>query len=659
MRVTRTTGIWRRPTLTTLIWSLWFALLFGLPPVLTLPSALPADGIALSFSSARACMAFAMLVGRAFASGFPPLGPKSSRAVRIAGMVATLAYVSLLGFSFACELPVDAGIAVCLSFIGLLLSVFAAFSCSLALPSSCEGRPAEKPERVTLSVATFAVAAAVALFLSVGYEPCLTLARVSFTYSSPTAGSEWWRVLVYDLAGVVGPGSHSLRFGTADLATSQLFVACGWLAIGVLAAHSACQGALPGIAIGVLACRWMVSCLGFETSIAVPLGLVSTVLALAALAIDALRDRKSRPDAEGQASLLLVPDIRFSVLSSREREAVEGRVEGLSSSELAKRMGVQPSTVRNLQSRAASKLGVSSLDDLCNKKTDDTVGKYADSSAGAGGVSMPALLGVVLLVLVALLLTRALSDGAWIEQALLGSAIASFSLLFVAVGLPEKGFGAGDFPVSSAWALLALQLGLIAAVITNREQSMSTAGIVLALAFAGADLTLLLRHRSSHAWGADICGFAFFMGLGLLLGAWLSWPLSAGQGMFVVRDSASGLVAISAVAGFVFGAVLLLGLAAASYASFTCGVHEELKARRQEGKKGLESRAKAFYASRGMNGTQSDVAWCTLNGLSREQMGLELNLSLGAVNSAKRGAYRTLGVHSVAELIRTTLRAIN
>lgn len=604
-------------------------------------------------------MAFAMLAGRALSVSFPFLSAKPSRAIRVAGVVATLGYIVLLGFSFACGLSADAEMAIFLGFIGSSLSIFGAFSCLVSLPASCEEQSAEEPGRAVVSVIAFAVIAVAALLLSVGQEPCLTLARTSFARSSLGVGSEWWRVLVYDLAGVVGPGTHALRFGTAALSASQICVFGVWLAVGLSAVLSSQPCAVAGISLGVLTCRWAVSCVGFDASIAVPLGFVFVALALALLTILTIWDKKLGPDTEERVPLLSSSDAKLNVLSSREREAVEGRIEGLSSSEIAKRMDVQPSTVRNLQSRALSKLGIGSFDELRGRRVETATNKSADSLAEAVGVSTRALFGFVLLVLAALLLARALLAGAWTEQAMLGEAIASLSLLLIAMGRSARRSGIDEFPIAAAWAFLPLQLGLVAAVITSGERSMSAAAIVLAFVSAGLDVVILFRRRTCLAWGADLSGFALFMGLGLVLGAWVSWPLSISQGMFVVRDSASGLIVISAVAGFVFGVVLLLGLAAASYASFVCGAHEEIESRRQEDKKNLEHRAKAFYASRGLNGTQSDVAWCVLNGMSRDQMSRELNLSLGSINSSKREVYRVLGVHSAAELIRATLRAIN
>ena len=655
----RTTGFWRRPTLAALLWSLWFALLLGLPPVLTLPSALPADEVALSFSSSRACMAFAMLAGRALSVSFPYSSAKSSRTIRVAGVVATSGYIALLGFSFACGLSADAEMAIFLGFIGSSLSIFGAFSCLVSLPASCEEQSAEEPGRAVVSVIAFAVVAVAALLLSVGHEPCLTLARASFAYSSRNAGDEWWRVLVYDLAGMVGPGAQPLRFGTSALAVSQIGVLVAWLVIGLGVALSTRLCAASGVALGILACRWVISCAGFEASVAGLLGFVFATVAIVLFTIVSLQGRRPESDAGGRFSPLPVPDMRLSALSSREREAVEGRIEGLSSSEIAKRMDVQPSTVRNLQSRALSKLGIGSFDELRGRRAETATNKSAVSLAEDVGVSTRTLFGFVLLVLAALLLARALLAGAWTEQAMLGEAIASLSLLLIAMGRSARRSGIDEFPIAAAWAFLALQLGLVAAVITSGERSMSAAAIVLAFVSAGLDVVILFRRRTCLAWGADLPGFALFMGLGLVLGAWVSWPLSISQGMFVVRDSASGLIVISAVAGFVFGVVLLLGLAAASYASFVCGAHEEIEGRRQEDKRNLENRAKAFYASRGLNGTQSDVAWCVLNGMSRDQMSRELNLSLGSINSSKREVYRVLGVHSAAELIRATLRAIN
>ena len=54
--------------------------------------------------------------------------------------------------------------------------------------------------------------------------------------------------------------------------------------------------------------------------------------------------------------------------------------------------------------------------------------------------------------------------------------------------------------------------------------------------------------------------------------------------------------------------------------------------------------------SKGLNPTEVDVARLVLRGLASPEIASRLNLSRGAVNSARRGAYRKLGIHSRTEL---------
>ncbi len=655
----RATGLWRRPRAATLAWSLWFALLMGLPPVLSLPGAFSAGGVALAFSPTRTCMAFALLAGRAFAFGWPAARDRFARPLRAFGVVSTLGYVALLGASLASGLSLDAEMAVYLSFIATFLSLAAAFSCAVFFPNSVDEDSGEGLARSAMLVVAFAMLSVAALVLSVGFEPCLTLARSSFSGLGTASEGEWWQVLAYDFAGVVGPGVHPLRLGTPGVGISQLFVFCAWLALGIAASSAVGAEGLGGAALGVLACRWVVSCAGFDAALAGPLGLALLALSVTLLLTTSLWGKKAVA-VEGEPGENLRGagfDAVFSVLSSREREAVEGRLQGLSSSEIAQNMGIKPSTVRNLQARALTKLDVTSFDDLCAEWQLDR-GRSLGAEKGEPATSMSALLGFIACLLFVLLLLRLFAGGAWTCQALTGEVVVAASLLAFGSALLERDRCSEDPVISAAWVLLALQLGLCLAVLTNGEKSLSPLALALALACLVIELVLVLRGRHASAWGVTVWGFACFVGLGLVLGAWISWPLATGQGMLLIRERASGVIGLSAIAGFVFGAVLLLGLVSASYVSLACRSHEELEAMRRNGESGLEFRTKAFLASRGLNKTQVDVAWAVMDGMGREQIAKRLCLSTGAVNSAKRDAYRLLGVHSAAELINLALRVI-
>lgn len=644
-------------------WALWFAALFGLPPVLSLPSAFSIESVALAFSGTRALMAFAVLAGCALRRGCKSADKKAASRLFMVGLAATVAYVALLGIAFARDLSMGANLAVYLSFIAVVLSVLGSLCWSLSLPNfACADRDTSLAMQRPALLLAFAAASAGILLLSVGLEPCLTLARSSFANAFQGSEGEWWHVLAYDLAGVVGPGAHPLRLGTAGAEASQLIVVAAWFVAGLAALCSSVPViAACGTAAGVLACRWAFSCVEYNFAMASMAGLALLFIAIVLMVICAAWRRSPKPETlgrEGQSSSV-ASDSRLSALSAREREAVEGRLRGLSSAEVAASMGVQPSTVRNLQSRAAAKLGVQTLDELHGSETDG-VARIERHRAflASRRVSVLSLLGVALCVALLLVAGKMLGRNEWTTQALLGEMLVTAALLTNGAsrfGVRSEG---GDLPVSIAWALTALQLGLIAAILTADVENMSAVATVLSLAALAIDLLVLLRHRLLPAWGTTFPLYLLFLGLGLVLGAWVSWPLFASQGMLVIRDATSGLVAVSAISGFIFGTVLLLGLVSATYVSLACAAHDDFEAAIGSSEARFEQRARAYFASRGLNETQVEVAWCVLNGMPRERVAHECNLSVGTVNSAKRAAYRALGVHSSAELVRLTMRMV-
>lgn len=73
--------------------------------------------------------------------------------------------------------------------------------------------------------------------------------------------------------------------------------------------------------------------------------------------------------------------------SAREAQAVTLRLRGLSSAAVAGRMGISPSTVRNLQARACRKLGVSSFGELADWAGDlgEQAGRTGDAASRTSG----------------------------------------------------------------------------------------------------------------------------------------------------------------------------------------------------------------------------------------------------------------------------------
>ena len=657
-----------------LAWCVWVALLVGLPPVLSLPGVLNVEDEALSFSGARVLIALGFLTGAV--CGERLMG-RDCRVVSLMGLAASVAYVALVSGALLGFLGTSMDMAVGLGFVACAMAFIGAFSCASALSIL---RPTKTAEPGLAEPVSCALLAASLVLMMPGLEPCWTLARLAFR---PDGSGSWWVELLYDLAGIIGPGSHVLRFGVSGISLGQLFVLAGWFGVAALVARAfSPRAALAGVGFGTLLVRVLDEILLADLDLLRILGVALLLVGLVVLTFWPGCSGRGRMPSENNVGDLAA----FEVLSPREREAVDGRLAGLTSSKVAKLMGVSPSTVRNLQARAASKLGVASLDELSFEEARATVdgGEHRD-------VIKSRTLSAVLALVLCGLPTLAVPVRTWQLVLVSGELIAAGALVWLSGRRPklastrpnvlltgshlgllcalELSIDLGTEPVKPLVIrlLLIVDVIVVSFALWQRRDTASSFKVILgALPLLFADPWLALATYSLGAvfaltlWGRPttlpFAGLAF--GVGAMLGAILSWPLFASAGLLVLRSELSGLISLSAATGLVLGVLLLLGLIAVL--SFA---RETLAEERVEGARviapSFDRRVLALCESRGLNETQSAVVLCVMRGMTRREICDELSVAPGTVNAAKAISYRTFGVHSSVALVELVIRAIS
>lgn len=349
----------------------WLAALIGPPPVLELPGALSCEGLALSFSGLRALAALGLLAGIAF-SGRISAWPR--RALRAAGMASTVAYCALTATALLKYLAFGASKAIILGWSANCLVLFGSFACGTVWQrdlGKAETGTASFSRGLSARSLAFALLALGILGIMVGNEPNWTFARLSYSAAPGFDASSCWHALAYSIAGFAGPGPHLLRSGMLGLGPIDAACCLAWCAAGMLAAWLDKRGksasCLAGMAFGVIATRCLAELAPALFAGRTAVGFVALACGAALIAVSSVREAADHAARPRPAAVEAGPSddaFDLSSLSPREREAVLGRLANKSSAEVARQMGISPSTVRNLQSRAAKKLGVGSLNEL-------------------------------------------------------------------------------------------------------------------------------------------------------------------------------------------------------------------------------------------------------------------------------------------------------
>ena len=617
----------------------WYSLLMATPQVLALPSPFGCDGLSLAFSALVPALSLAGLAGSAM--GDARAGKGARRGIVRAGLVASTIYLVASWWTLAMASWRTAGHAPTMGIslaIGVVASVCGAFGmfacCSLVARRHVDGVRSDRCRLLALLSCALFVPAMLGFVARI--LPNWTLVRVS----ASAAGADG-KLLAEALSlGTFGgaPGAQPLDAG---LFAPAFFTAAGcvvWAAASVAAGLLASrigrfpiEVALRGYCSGYFL-TW-VACSVFPAlarvliwNAAVPGALAALAVALCGVAL--AFGRKGERGRGDDAVRNMAVSFDGSGLSPRESQAVALRLEGLSSSEAARRMGVSASTVRNLQSRAAGKLGTP-LDELADTPSVPSIDDASVSGDLPGylrSILLAALLGIVLLGFSA--------GGSWSCECT-RTMILGLCLVFYGFAWRPVGKVAATWHSSLACLFVGWLLGL------NSLLAVACALLALGCVLAGAA-------SGACALGVRGRGALAPAGLGMALGGYSAGLAPRLPALLALAASGEGAMACALTMGLVSGAFLVAGITSCvGAASRALGV--ELGAN-EANAKGRPRDVVSYLASRGLSATQVEVALLLAKGQSGPDVCAGLHLSLGAVNSARRAIYQKLGVHSRGEL---------
>lgn len=668
----------------------WLAALIGPPPVLELPGALSCEGLALSFSGLRALAALGLLAGIAFSGR---ISARPHRVLRAAGMASTVAYCALTATALLKYLAFGASEAIVLGWSANCLVLFGSFACGAAWQrdlGKAEAGAAFFSRGIAARFLAFAFLALGVLAILVGNEPNWTFARLSYSAAPGFDASSCWHVLTYSIAGFAGPGPHLLRSGVLDPGPIDAACCLAWCAAGMLAAWLDKRGksasCLAGTAFGVIAARCLAELAPALFAGRTAVGFVALACGVALIAVSSVReaaDLAARPRPAAAEAGPSPDAFDLSSLSPREREAVLGRLAKKSSAEVARQMGISPSTVRNLQSRAAKKLGVGSLDEL------STFQQAAAEPKAPHHCPMAAPLPY-LFVFGSALPVGAAWAGGWIEAVLAGQILLAFGLGLVAAcsgrtkrtAVPQAplcgvaallgacsvaevaGLAQGTLFVFAARAAALVVLALIVAsaraawdcVFAPRDAACISAACLPALLVGGPGaalcscsfgiLTLYVGRKK------DACSLATLVasfGLGSAVGAHLSWSLVCTGELLALTGSMAGVAAAASLASLAMGFVVVAGIASAAALFWACLARRDISRLRGQSID-FGARVSALCRLRGLNETCTSVAIALIGGMSGPEICEALLIAPGTLNSARREVFRVFNVHTVAGL---------
>ena len=315
-----------------------------------------------------------------------------------------------------------------------------------------------------------------------------------------------------------------------------------------------------------------------------------------------------------------------SGLSPRESEALRLRLAGLSSAKVAVQMGISASTVRNLQSRALDKLRVASIDELRVGTLADEPRHAGDEASRSWRILLFAALWIAVVVGWALGQDRATD---YVAVMLLG-----LCLVFYGFVTPGDDVSRTALRVAPTVCFVGSLMGfipLLALVLTLT---------VTVVRFAGYEV----RHLRT-----PVLAFSC-LGLGMLLGGYSLGLVPRLPALLALISNGEAAMAYAMLAGLVFGAYVIVGVV-----SLFLSVRDELEwvsssaGMSADGERGR--RLSAYLVSRGLNETEVDVVTLLATGCGGSEICSKRCLSPGAVNSARRTAYRKLGIHSLVELV--------
>lgn len=346
-------------------------------------------------------------------------------------------------------------------------------------------------------------------------------------------------------------------------------------------------------------------------------------------------------------------------------------------------MGISPSTVRNLQSRAAKKLGVGSLDEL------STFQQAAAEPKAPHHCPMAAPLPY-LFVFGSALPVGAAWAGGWIEAVLAGQILLALGLgLVAACSGRTKRTAIPQAPLCGAAALLgACAVAEVAGlaqgtlfVFVARAAALVSLALVVASARAAGDCVFAPRDVACISAaclpvllvggpGAALCSCSFGIlalylgrkkdarslatlvasfGLGSAVGARLSWSLVCTGELLALAGSMAGVAAAASLASLAMGSVVVAGIVSAAALFWACLARRGISRLRGQSID-FGARVSALCRLRGLNETCTSVAIALIGGMSGPEICEALLIAPGTLNSARREVFRVFNVHTVAGL---------
>lgn len=481
-----------------------------------------------------------------------------------------------------------------------------------------------------------ALLAAALLGLSARLMPNWTLFRVSAAAAGP---DDELLLGAFTLGGLGDmPGVWPLSSGVPSCGLAMLLSPVVWsvatLGLGAIAlrlrvcsARSIIRGYCAGLFLA-----WLLSSLfpalgrALVWGMAVPLVLLA--LALTVMAIGAASSARKAEECDEEIAGIGRIGTAFegSGLSPRESEALRLRLAGLSSAKVAVQMGISASTVRNLQSRALDKLRVASIDEL-------RVGTLADEPRHAGDEASRSWRILLFAALwIAVVVGWALGqDWAtdYVAVMLLG-----LCLVFYGFVTPGDDVSRTALRVAPTVCFVGSLMGFIP---------------LLALVLTLAMIVVRLAGYEVRRLRTPALAFSC-LGLGMLLGGYSSGLVPRLPALLALISNGEAAMAYAMLAGLVFGAYVIVGAV-----SLFLSVRDELEwvsssaGMSADGER--SRRLSAYLVSRGLNETEVDVVTLLATGCGGSEICSKRCLSPGAVNSARRTAYRKLGIHSLVELV--------
>ncbi len=333
----------------------------------------------------------------------------------------------------------------------------------------------------------------------------------------------------------------------------------------------------------------------------------------------------------------------LSPLTEREREVFTAVQRGEKQVDIARRLGLSPSTVSTYRRRACEKLGLDPSTPL--RAPISPAASPNEDVPPEHRVSPAALLAPSLLLALGLLCSWVGDGASTLLLQALGAAVLVGALVRSLTSPPASSTegGEGGLGLSSAATVLvtALLLGLSARYLLSLGEPQPLAVISCALFAAAA---LLLHHRRQCLALPSLGRQARPLAASVL-----SCALIVGASPHSAEGTVAVAGALSLSPSLVLSCSLLVATLATPFAlRLLCVGKDEI-----DRPSGLldSARPLLYLQGRGLSETDARILVEIARGRSASEICRALSVSEGSVNTARFKAYQTLGIHSKRELV--------